>query len=154
MDHIGASQREGPQISDILNKLIRWETSGHLSRYSIDDKGWLRRDRRLCVPQSGSFLKTVPQEAHHSKMTIHPGGDKMYRYMKRVFFRAGMKKNVVEFVSQCLVCQQVKASSEIYFILWRFHSGSGRASLWVSSMVCLDQGRTTPAVMTRKSGPI
>ena len=27
----------------------------------------------------GNLLKTVLKEAHHSKTTIHPSGDKMYR---------------------------------------------------------------------------
>ena len=90
MDQIGASQQGDPQILDIMDKLRRGETSSHLSRYAIDEKGWLRRDRRLCVPQTGSLIKAVLEEAHHSKMTIHLGGDKMYRDMKRVFFWDGM----------------------------------------------------------------
>ncbi|MDN8883568.1 integrase zinc binding domain-containing protein, partial [Staphylococcus aureus] len=77
-----------------MDKLRKGETSSHLSRYSIDEKGWLRRDIRLCVPQIGSLIKAVLEEAHHFKMTIHPGGDKMYRNMKRVSFWDGMKKDV------------------------------------------------------------
>ena len=42
-------------------------------------------------------------------MTIHPGGDKMYKDIKRTFFWNGMKKDVEDFVSKCMVCQQVKA---------------------------------------------
>ena len=86
MDQIGASQKGDPQILDIMDKLRRGETSSDLTRYVIDEKGWLRRDGRLCVPQTGSLIKAVLEEAHHSKMTIHPGSNKMYRDMKRVFF--------------------------------------------------------------------
>ena len=32
--------------------------------------------------------------------------------MKRVFFWAGMKKDVAEYVARCLVCQQVKAEQK------------------------------------------
>ena len=95
-----------------MDKLRRGETSSHLNRYAIDEKEWLRRDGRLCVPQTRSLIKAVLEEAHHSKMTIHPGGDKMYRDMKRVFFWVGMKKDVGEFVSQCLVCQQIKVEQK------------------------------------------
>ena len=95
-----------------MDSLSRGETSSHLSRYSTDDRGWLRRDGRLCVPRVGSLLRTVLEDAHHSRMTIHPGGDKMYRDMKRLFFWAGMKKDIVEFVYRCLVCQQVKAEQK------------------------------------------
>ena len=59
MDQIGASQKGDPQILDIMDKLRRGETSSHLSRYTIDEKGWLRRNGRLCVPQTGSLIKEV-----------------------------------------------------------------------------------------------
>ena len=86
VEQIGASQQGDPQILDIMDKLRRGETSSHLSRYAIDEKGWLLRDGRLCIPQTVSLIKAVLEEAHHSKMTIHPGGDKTYRDMKRVLF--------------------------------------------------------------------
>ena len=57
-------------------------------------------------------MKTVLEEAHHSKLTIHPGGDKMYKDIKRVFFWNEMKKDVAEFVSKCLICQQEKAEQK------------------------------------------
>ena len=112
LDQVGASQKEDPQIVEVMDKLIRGETSSHLARYTIDDKGWLRCDGRLCVPRVGDLVHRVLEEAHHSKMTIHPGGGKMYRDMKRIFFWAGMKKDVAEYVSKCMVCQQVKAESK------------------------------------------
>ena len=82
LDQVGASQKEDPQIIEIMDKLIRGETSSHLARYSIDDKGWLRRDGRLCVPMVEDLVRKVLDEAHRSKLTIHPGGDKMYKDMK------------------------------------------------------------------------
>ena len=105
LDSIGAAQREDPQLVDVIDKLIRGETSSHLSRYAIDDKGWLRRDGRLCVPQARELKKKVLEEAHHSKMTIHPGGDKMYKDIKRTFFWNGMKQDVADFVSKCMIWQ-------------------------------------------------
>ena len=70
LDSIGTAQREDPQLVDVIEKLIRGETSSHLNRYSIDDKGWLRRDGRLCVPQARDLVKKALEEAHHSKLTI------------------------------------------------------------------------------------
>ena len=40
------------------------------------------------------------EEAHCSRHTIHPGGTKMDQY----FWWMGMKKGIVTFVLQCLVC--------------------------------------------------
>ena len=57
LDSIGAAQREDPQLADVMDKLIRGETSSHLNRYSIDAKGWLGQDGRLCVPQARDLVK-------------------------------------------------------------------------------------------------
>ena len=78
---IGEAQRDDPQLVELVEKLIRGESSSHLSRYTINDKGRLRRDGRLCVPQDENLRKTILDDAHRSKMTIHPGGYKMYMYM-------------------------------------------------------------------------
>jgi len=43
-----------------------------------------------------------------SKYTVHPGSTKMYKDLQRNFWWKGMKRDVAEFVSRCLVCQQVK----------------------------------------------
>ena len=42
-------------------------------------------------------------------MTVHPGGTKMYKDLKRNFWWEGMKREIATYVSQCLTFQQVKA---------------------------------------------
>lgn len=72
-------------MGDNLDNLEKGERLSHLDRYSEDDKGYLRRDGRLCVSKLKELVDEVLEECHYSNMTIHPGGDKMYRDMKRVF---------------------------------------------------------------------
>merc|ERR1711890_79140 len=86
LGRIGEAQRDDPQLVELVGKLIRGESSSHLSRYTLDGKGWLRRDGRLGVPKDRGLRKAILDDAHRSKMTIHPGRDKMYQDMKRVFF--------------------------------------------------------------------
>ena len=69
-----------------MDLVVKEEVSKHLQRYSIDGRGYLRRDGRMCVPQVDDLMRAVLEEAHHSRMTIHPGGDKMYRDIRRVFY--------------------------------------------------------------------
>ena len=52
------------------------------------------------------------REAHSSKFTIHPGGNKMYRDLKRQYWWRGMKRDIASFVSRCLTCQQVKVEHQ------------------------------------------
>ena len=74
--------------------------------------GALRFRSRLCVPEIPEIRRQVLEEAHNSKFTVHPGGTKMYRDLKETFWWPGMKKDIAEFVSRCLQCQQVKAEHQ------------------------------------------
>ncbi|GJW25627.1 putative reverse transcriptase domain-containing protein [Tanacetum coccineum] len=42
-------------------------------------------------------------------MSIHPGSDKMYQDMKKLYWWPNMKANIATYVSKCLTCAKVKA---------------------------------------------
>ena len=44
---------------------------------------------------------------------MHPGGTKMYNNLKKLFWWSGMKRDISEFVSRCLVCLQVTAEHQV-----------------------------------------
>ena len=44
---------------------------------------------------------------------MHPGSTKMYRDLKQFYWWSGMKKDIVDYVSKCLTCQQVKAEHQV-----------------------------------------
>ena len=52
------------------------------------------------------------EEAHYSAYAMHPGSTKMYRIIKENYWWFGMKKDVADFVSRCLVCQQEKTEHQ------------------------------------------
>ena len=78
----------------------------------VDTEGGLCFRGRLCVSGSEELKREVLDEAHRSRYTIHPGGTKMYHDLKRTFWWEGMKRDVGEYVSKCMVCQQVKAEHQ------------------------------------------
>ncbi|KAL0553867.1 hypothetical protein IC582_007771 [Cucumis melo] len=83
--------------------------AGQAVEFSISSDGGLLFERHLCVP-SDSVVKTeLLSEAHSSPFSMHPGSTKMYQDLKRVYWWRNMKREVAEFFSKCLVCQQVKA---------------------------------------------
>jgi len=47
-------------------------------------------------------------EAHYSRYSIYPGATKMYYDIRGIYWWDKMKKDILEFVSQCPNCQQVK----------------------------------------------
>ena len=43
---------------------------------------------------------------------MHPSSIKMYRTIKKNYWWSGMKRDIAELVSRCLVCQQVKVKHQ------------------------------------------
>ena len=68
----------------------------------------MRIKGRVCVPGVYDLTHTILTEAHSSRYSIHPGATKMYRDLKQHFLWSRMKRDIVDFVAQCLNCQQVK----------------------------------------------
>ena len=55
-----------------------------------------------------NLRKEILEKAHFAAYSVHPGATKMYHNIKDLYWWDGMKKNVVDFISKCLTCQQVK----------------------------------------------
>ncbi|WVZ76414.1 hypothetical protein U9M48_024391, partial [Paspalum notatum var. saurae] len=54
--------------------------------------------------------KKILDEAHTSMFTLHPGSNKMYQDLKQKFWWTRMKWEIAKYVSECDVCQRVKAN--------------------------------------------
>ena len=93
-------------------KLKREAESGQLKGFSVLADGTLMMGHRLCVPDVGELKKEIMEEAHSSAYAMHPGSTKMYHTLREHYWWRGMKKDVAEFVSRCLICQQVKTEHQ------------------------------------------
>ncbi|KAM2138219.1 hypothetical protein ACFX1Q_010296 [Malus domestica] len=63
----------------------------------------------MYVPNNEELKKEILDEAHCSAYAMHPGGTKMYHTIRPFYYWSGMKREIAEYVSRCIVCQQVKA---------------------------------------------
>nr|GEW87678.1 putative reverse transcriptase domain-containing protein [Tanacetum cinerariifolium] len=74
-----------------------------------------RTDGTLCLngrswlPCYGDLRTVIMHESHKSKYSIHPGSDKMYQDMKKLYWWPNMKADIATYVSKCLTCAKVKA---------------------------------------------
>ncbi|XP_017976407.1 PREDICTED: uncharacterized protein LOC108661926 [Theobroma cacao] len=66
--------------------------------------GLLRYGIRLYVPDSDGLRRKTLKEAHMVFYVVHPGAIKIYQDLRKVYWWEGLKKDVVEFISKCLVC--------------------------------------------------
>ncbi|KAA0060279.1 pol protein [Cucumis melo var. makuwa] len=92
--------------------------AGQAVEFSLSSDGGLLFERRLCVPPDSAVKTELLSEAHSSPFSMHPGSTKMYQDLKRVYWWRNMKREVAEFVSRCLVCQQVKAPRQKPAVIW------------------------------------
>nr|GFA85663.1 putative reverse transcriptase domain-containing protein [Tanacetum cinerariifolium] len=70
----------------------------------LNNKSWLS-----CY---GDLRTLIMYESHKSKYSVHSGSDKMYQYMKLLYWWPNMKSNIATYVSKCLACLRVKAEHQ------------------------------------------
>ncbi|GJY19802.1 putative reverse transcriptase domain-containing protein [Tanacetum coccineum] len=74
-----------------------------------------RADETLClngrswIPCFGDLRELIMHELHKSKYLVHPGSDKMYQDLKKLYWWLNMKAEIATYVSKCLTCAKVKA---------------------------------------------
>ena len=56
------------------------------SDFVLSDDGILRFRARLCVPNNGDLKRKLLEEAHCSRLAIHPRGIKMYKDLKHNYW--------------------------------------------------------------------
>nr|GEU98202.1 putative reverse transcriptase domain-containing protein [Tanacetum cinerariifolium] len=64
---------------------------------------------RSWIPCFGNLRPLIMHESHKSKYSIHPGLDKMYQDMKKLYWWPNMKAEIATYVGKCTICAKVKA---------------------------------------------
>ncbi|GKB42170.1 putative reverse transcriptase domain-containing protein [Tanacetum coccineum] len=67
---------------------------------------------RSWLPCYGDLRTVIMHESYKSKYSIHPGSDKMYQDMKKLYWWPNIKANIATYVSKCLTCAKVKAEHQ------------------------------------------
>ncbi|GJR06479.1 putative reverse transcriptase domain-containing protein [Tanacetum coccineum] len=73
-----------------------------------------RADRTLCLhgrswlPCYGDLRSVIMHESHKSKYSIHPGSEKKYQDVKKLYWWPNMKADIAAYVSKCLSVRQGK----------------------------------------------
>ena len=104
VDQILEAQLEDTYLMSMRRKV----EEGEQPDFAIRDDGALVIGSRLCVPAAEELKGQILGEAPSSAYSMHPGSTKMYLTLKEYYWCSGMKREVAEYVSKCLVCQQVK----------------------------------------------
>lgn len=108
LERIKTAQLQDPELVKVREEIL----VGEAKDFMVSDSGMMLFKTRVCVPNSVEFRNAILEETHTTPYSLHPGTTKMYQDLKPYFWWSGIKKNVVEFVSRCLTCQQIKAEHQ------------------------------------------
>ncbi|XP_055824296.1 uncharacterized protein LOC129892763 [Solanum dulcamara] len=105
--------KKGQKLDEKLKKLTKEVKKGEKKDFTLKEDGVLLYQNRLCIPNDGKLRREILNEAHTSPYAMHPGGTKMYQTIKEHYWWNGMKKDIAEYISKCLACQQIKAEHQV-----------------------------------------
>ncbi|GKA24950.1 putative reverse transcriptase domain-containing protein [Tanacetum coccineum] len=106
------------QILEAQTEAIKEENIKAENLRGMDKAFEVRPDGTRCIknrswlPLFGGLRDLIMHESHKSKYSIHPGSDKMYQDLKKLYWWPNMKAIIAEYVGKCLTCSRVKAECQ------------------------------------------
>ncbi|GJU25199.1 reverse transcriptase domain-containing protein [Tanacetum coccineum] len=110
-----ARKPENLKSEDVGGMLIEASKDpGKLRKEKLEPRadGTLCLNNRSWLPVYGDLRALIMHESHKSKYSVHPGSDKMYQDMKRLYWWPNMKADIATYVSKCLTCLRVKVEHQ------------------------------------------
>ncbi|GJY65636.1 putative reverse transcriptase domain-containing protein [Tanacetum coccineum] len=98
--------------------LVNEDVGGMIRKDIPREKLEPRTDGTLCLhgrswlPCYRDLRSVIMHESHKSKYSIHPGSEKMYQDMKKLYWWPNMKADIAAYVSKCLTCARVRPNTK------------------------------------------
>ncbi|GKC77353.1 putative reverse transcriptase domain-containing protein [Tanacetum coccineum] len=94
-----------------------------INKLELHADGTLCLNNQSWIPCFGDLRALIMHESHKSKYSIHPGSDKMYQDLKKLYWWPNMKEENATYVSKCLTCAKVKVEYQ--------KPSAGQDTIWV-----------------------
>ena len=104
---------EAQKNDDKIYAIVNQSREGKETEFTVNKVGFMYYRDWVCVPNDDELKKSILEEAHRRSFAMHPGSTKMYQDLKTSYWWPRMKRDVLEFVTKCLVCQKVKAEHQV-----------------------------------------
>ncbi|GJR02259.1 putative reverse transcriptase domain-containing protein [Tanacetum coccineum] len=99
-----SAHSEAMKEENFINK----DLHGMIDKLEPRTDGTLCLNNRSWIPCFGDLRALIMYESHKSKYSIHPGSDKMYQDLKKLYWWPNMKSEIATYVSKYLTCAKVK----------------------------------------------
>ncbi|KAA3461634.1 DNA/RNA polymerases superfamily protein [Gossypium australe] len=163
--------RKANVVADALNRKVVSDLRAMFARLSLFEDGsllvelqvkltWINQikekqildessvscfQQSLCTRDS-ELRQSILREAHSSPNAMHLGGNKLYRDLRELYWWPGLKRKIIDFVSKCLTCKQVKAEHQLPFGLLQ----PVKIPLWTWERITMDFVSGLPLTPTKK----
>lgn len=113
---VGMNDDELPLMYEVKEKqdqellLLNWSQILISRKYGLWTRGicCIKVSRYIVCTKGEWTPREDMEEAHSSKYSTNPGSEKMYCYLREVYWWSIMKRCILRFVAKFLNCQQVK----------------------------------------------
>ena len=95
---------EAQKSDEKIPSIVSQNRMGKETEFLMNEDGFLYYRDRVCVINDNELKKSILEEAHCGSFSIHPSSTKMYQDLKISYWWSGMKKDVSDFVTKCMVC--------------------------------------------------
>ncbi|GJT85348.1 putative reverse transcriptase domain-containing protein [Tanacetum coccineum] len=99
-----SAQSEARKEENFINE----DLHGMINRLELHANGTLCLNNRSWIPCFGDLRALIMHESYKSKYSIHPGSDKMYQDLKKLYWCPNIKAEITTYVSKCLMCAKFK----------------------------------------------
>ena len=100
------------EYGNLLNKLLTEGVNLNGTAFKVDQKGLIWFKRRICMPNVRYLKLFILNEMHKPPYAGHPGYQKMVTTLRKKFYSPNLKVYLVDYLSKCLECQQVKSGHQ------------------------------------------
>ncbi|GKC31658.1 putative reverse transcriptase domain-containing protein, partial [Tanacetum coccineum] len=113
-DTLSQAQIEAQKPENLVNEDVGGMIRNDIPKERLEPcaDGTLCLHGRSWLPCYGDLRSVIMHESHKSKYSIHPGFEKMYQDVKKLYWWPNMKADITAFDSKCLTCARVKAEHQ------------------------------------------
>ncbi|GKA03195.1 putative reverse transcriptase domain-containing protein [Tanacetum coccineum] len=113
-DTLSQAQIEAQKPENLVNEDVGGMIRNDIPKERLEPRadGTLCLHGRSWLPCYGDLRSVIMHESHKSKYSIHPGSEKMYQDVKKLYWWPNMKADIAAYVSKCLTCARVKAEHQ------------------------------------------
>ncbi|GJZ53934.1 putative reverse transcriptase domain-containing protein [Tanacetum coccineum] len=111
---LSQAQIEAQKPKNLVNEDVGGMIRKDIPKEKLEPRanGTLCLHGRSWLPCYGDLRSVIMHESHKLKYSIHPGSEKMYQDMKKLYCWPNMKADIATYVSKCLICARVKAEHQ------------------------------------------